>query len=66
MAKLPDKPVELLTIKDVVKLAQVCEKTVRNEIERRNLACCRIGGAVRIRVDQYNDWIRRGTEEARF
>lgn len=42
-------------------MASVCEKTVRNEIDRGKLGHVRVATALRITSTQYEDWIRRGT-----
>ena len=55
-----------MTIKDVARDAQVCENFVRKEIRSERLGHTRLGDAIRIRVDQYNDWIRRQTIDPQF
>ncbi len=50
---------ELLTVKDVVRLSALSPSTVRRAIDLRQLGHVRVGRAVRITTEQYNDWIRR-------
>jgi len=49
----------LLTVGDVAALAQLSTKTIRRAIDRGDLAASKLGGRVRIRREDVDDWIER-------
>lgn len=50
----------LLTIADVARLTQSCDRTIRREIARGRLDVVRIGRSVRIKPAAVDAWLSRG------
>lgn len=48
-----------LTVKDVAERCQVTERTVRNWIEGGDLRVHRLGGAIRVLPEDFEDFIAR-------
>ncbi len=62
MSRKPSPPFEqLLTVTDVSKHCQVCDKTVRRWIKDGELDAVRLGRAVRVRPEAHERFIRERT-----
>lgn len=62
MSRKPSPPFEqLLTVTDVSKHCQVCDKTVRRWIKDGELDAVRLGRAVRVRPEALERFIRERT-----
>ena len=49
----------LLTVGDVAALAQLSTRTIRRAVVRGDLAASKLGGRIRIRREDVDDWIER-------
>lgn len=62
-------PGRLRSVKQIAELAGVSESSIRRAIDATGptaLAYIRIGGQIRISDEQYLDWLRRNTQDARL
>ncbi len=62
MSRKPSPPFEqLLTVTDVSKHCQVCDKTVRRWIKNGDLEFVRLGRGIRVRPEAFERFIRERT-----
>jgi excisionase family DNA binding protein len=58
-AKQDDADIELLTINETARIEHVSPRTVRRQIENGDLACYRIGRAIRVSVEDLHAFLKR-------